>query len=143
MIKICESVIISAGRIKILIIGTGIDIVSIERIKKAEERWGRKFLERVFTEDELTYFLDHKLPHTHLAGRFAAKEATVKAFGTGFSEGITWKDIEVVKMPNGKPEIALHGKLRTLSETMSVKTIHLSISHDGGFAIAQVLLEGD
>lgn len=141
MIKIYDSVIISSGRIKILIIGTGIDIVSIIRIKKAEERWGRRFLERVFTGDELTYFLNHKLPHTHLAGRFAAKEATVKAFGTGFSEGITWKDIEVVKRPNGKPEITLHGKLRTLSETIAVKNIHISISHDGGFAIAQVILE--
>lgn len=124
-----------------MIIGTGIDIVSIDRIKKAEERWGRRFLERVFTENELTYFLNHKLPHTHLAGRFASKEATVKAFGTGFSNGITWKDIEVVKRPNGKPEIALHGELRILSETMCVNNIHLSISHDGGYAIAQVILE--
>lgn len=124
-----------------MIIGTGIDIVSIDRIKKAEERWGRRFLERVFAGDELTYLLNHKLPHTHLAGRFAAKEATVKAFGTGFTRGITWKDIEVVKRPNGKPDIALHGKLRTLSETLFVKNIHLSISHDGGFAISQVIIE--
>ena len=124
-----------------MIIGTGIDIVSIARIKKAEERWSRRFIERILTEDEVTYYLNHKLPHTHLAGRFAAKEATVKAFGTGFSNGITFKDIEVVKRASGKPEIALHGKLRTLSETMSVRNIHLSISHDGGFAIAQVILE--
>ncbi len=125
-----------------MIIGTGIDIVSIVRIKKAEKRWGRRFLERILTEDELAYYLNHKLPHTYLAGRFAAKEATVKAFGTGFSRGITWKDIEVVKMPTGKPEIALHGEIKKLSDTMNLKNIHISISHDGDYAIAQVILEG-
>ncbi len=110
-----------------MIIGTGIDIVAIHRIKTADERWGRKFLERVFTEDELRYCFDHKFPHPHLAGRFASKEAAMKAFGTGLSRGIKWKDVEVVRNYDGKPEVVLHGKLRELADAESVKKIHISI----------------
>ena len=126
-----------------MIIGIGIDIVAIHRIKTADERWGRRFLERIFTEDELRYCFDHKFPHTHLAGRFASKEAAMKAFGTGLSRGITWKDVEVVKGTEGKPEIVLHGKLRELADANLVKRAHISIAHDGGNAIAQVVLEGE
>ncbi len=126
-----------------MIIGIGIDIVAIRRIKTADERWGRRFLERVFTEDEIRYCFDHKFPYTHLAGRFASKEAAMKAFGTGLSRGIRWKDAEVVRNSDGKPEIVLHGKLRELADTKLVKKIHISITHDGGNAIAQVILEGE
>ena len=126
-----------------MIIGIGIDIVVIPRIKTANERWGRRFLDRIFTENELTYCLNHKFPHNHFAGRFASKEAVMKAFGTGLSRGITWKDVEVVRNSDGKPEIVLHGKLRQFADSKSVKKIHISIAHDGGNAIAQVVLEGE
>lgn len=125
-----------------MIIGIGIDIVSVSRIKDAEKRWGRRFLDRVFTEREIKYAMLHKSPHSRLAARFAAKEAMTKAMGTGFTGGITWKDIEVLNKDSGRPEIILHGKVREIAESMEVKGIHLSISHDGDYAVAQVVLEG-
>src|SRR3989304_3020869 len=76
------------------------------------------------------------------AARFAAKEAMTKAMGTGFTGGITWKDIEVLNKDSGRPEIILHGKVREIAESMEVRGIHLSISHDGDYAVAQVVLEG-
>lgn len=126
----------------IVIIGIGIDIIETDRIREAADRWGERFLNRIFTEDELTYCFHNKFPHTHLAGRFASKEAAMKAFGTGLSRGITWKDVEVAKNAAGKPEIVLHGKMIEFAEISAVKYIHLSISHTNGNAIAQVILEG-
>ncbi len=125
-----------------MIIGIGIDIVSVSRIKDAEKRWGRRFLDRVFTEREIKYAMLHKSPHSRLAARFAAKEAMTKALGTGFTGGITWKDIEVLNKDSGRPEIILHGKVREIAESMEVREIHLSISHDGDYAVAQVVVEG-
>ena len=125
-----------------MIIGIGIDIVSVSRIKDAEKRWGRRFLDRVFTEREIKYAMLHKSPHSRLAARFAAKEAITKAMGTGFTGGITWKDIEALNKDSGRPEIILHGKVREIAESMEVRRIHLSISHDGDYAVAQVVLEG-
>jgi len=125
-----------------VIIGTGIDIVSVRRIKETEAKWGQRFLNRVFTEGELTYSFNHKSPHIHLAARFASKESVMKALGTGHSRGVTWKGIEIVNKESGKPEVMLHGKTRALAEAMGVRTIHVSIAHDDGYAIAQVILEG-
>ncbi len=125
-----------------MIIGTGIDIVSIKRIKDAEKRWGRRFLDRVYTAGETKYAMLQLYPHPRLAARFAAKEATVKALGTGFTGGITWKDIEVQNKDSGRPGIILHGKVRDTAESKGVRVIHLSISHDGDYAVAQVVLEG-
>ncbi|MBI5038450.1 MAG: holo-ACP synthase [Nitrospirae bacterium] len=126
-----------------MIIGMGIDIVSVRRIKETEARWGQRFLNRVFTEGELTYSFNHKAPHIHFAARFVSKESVMKALGTGHSRGVTWKDIEIVNKESGKPEVMLHGKTRDLAEAMGVRTIHVSIAHDDGYAIAQVILEGD
>lgn len=125
-----------------MIIGIGIDIIETDRMRGAVSRWGERFLNRIFTEDELSYCLQKKYPHTHLAGRFASKEAAMKAFGTGLSRGIAWKDVEVVRNIDGKPDIVLHGKMAELAEISAVKYIHLSISHTNGNAIAQVILEG-
>ena len=124
-----------------MIIGTGIDIVAIKRIREAETNWGRRFLDRVFTEGEIRYSLNHKSPHIHLAARFAAKEAMMKAVGIGLSDGIRWKDIEVINKESGRPEVVLHGKVKDIATHTRVTNIHLSISHDGEYAIAQVLLE--
>ncbi len=124
-----------------MVIGIGIDIVAVERIREAEKRWGQRFLNRIFTEGEIKYSFNHKLPHIHLAARFASKEAMMKALGTGFSGGIRWKDIEVINKDSGKPEIILHGRGRELSDFMKVRGIHISISHDDTYAVAQVVLE--
>ncbi len=126
-----------------MIIGTGIDIVSIRRIQEAETKWGEKFLRRIFTEGELKYSLNHKSPHIHLAARFASKEAVMKSLGTGHRDGVVWKDIEVINKESGKPEMMLHGKTRELAGAMGVRNIHVSIAHDDGYAVAQVVLEGD
>lgn len=127
---------------RVLIIGIGIDIVEISRINEAEKRWGERFLEKVFTEGEIKYSMLNKSPHQRLAARFAVKEAMSKALGTGIASGITWKDTEVISRDNGRPEILLHGRLREIAESMGVTGIHVSISHDGDHAIAQVVLEG-
>ena len=127
---------------QVLIIGIGIDIVEISRIKEAEKRWGQRFLERIFTEGEIKYSMIHTSPYPRLAARFAVKEAMSKAIGTGITNGITWKDAEVISRDSGRPEILLHGKLRKIAESMGVTGIHVSISHDGNHAVAQVVLEG-
>ena len=125
-----------------MIIGIGIDIVEISRIKEAEKRWGQRFLERIFTEGEIKYSMIHTSTYPRLAARFAVKEAMSKAIGTGITNGITWKDTEVISRDSGRPEILLHGKLRKIAESIGVTGIHVSISHDGDHAIAQVILEG-
>ncbi len=125
-----------------LILGIGIDIVDIGRIRKAEKRWGQRFLSRVFTEGEVNYSVLQVSPHPRLAARFAAKEAASKALGTGLTLGVTWKDIEVLNNANGRPEIILHGKAREMASAKGIRNIHLSISHDGNYAAAQVILEG-
>ena len=125
-----------------MIIGTGIDIVAIKRIREAETKWGRRFLDRVFTEGEIRYSLNHKSPHIHLAARFASKEAMMKAVGTGLRDGIRWTDIEVINKESGRPGVVLHGKVKDIAGSMGVTGIHMSISHDEAYAIAQVVLEG-
>ncbi len=126
-----------------MIIGTGIDIVRVERIEKAIEKWGGAFERRVFTEAELEYCMKQKRPAEHLAARFGAKEAVMKAFGTGLSGGVSWKDAQVVRGSGGRPEVVLSGRLKELAGEMGVSAAHVSFSHDGGFAMAQVILTGD
>ncbi|HAS16753.1 MAG: holo-[acyl-carrier-protein] synthase [Nitrospirae bacterium RIFCSPLOW2_12_42_9] len=125
-----------------MIIGTGVDIVAVNRIKDAGTKWGKRFLNRIFTENELRYSFSHKIPHMHLAARFASKEAVMKALGTGHNHGIVWKDIEVINKESGKPEIVLRGKSMELAKSMGMVNIHISIAHDESYAIAQVVLEG-
>lgn len=125
-----------------MILGIGIDIVAVERIKIANNRWGEKFLKRVFTEDEIKYSLMKRIPYRHLAARFASKEALIKALGMGLTEIISLKNIEIVNSDTGAPSIILHGRLKEIISARGVSKIHLSISHDGDYAIAQVILEG-
>ena len=126
-----------------MIIGTGIDLVQIERIEQAMEKWGGAFERRVFTEAELEYCMKQKRPAEHLAARFGAKEAVMKAFGTGLSGGVSWKDAQVVRGSGGRPEVVLSGRLKELAGEMGVSAAHVSFSHDGGFAVAQVILTGE
>ncbi len=123
-----------------MIAGVGVDIVKIERIKTAVEKWGERFMDRVFTEDEKRYSLGKYNPYPHLAARFAYKEALVKALGTGFKMGIKWNDIELVRNGDGKPEARLQGEVKKIADQKGINNIMVSVSHDTDYAIAYVTI---
>lgn len=118
------------------VLGLGTDIVEIDRIKSIMARHPKKFLDRLFTPREQEYCLKRKEPALHFAGRFAAKEAVVKALGTGFSQGLTWKDFEIIPNPNGKPEVILSPSAIDLC---GQATILVSISHCDHYATATAI----
>ncbi len=124
-----------------MIIGIGIDLVKIDRIQKAGRNHSG-FLERVFTEAERSYCSRQKFAAQHFAGRFAAKEAVLKAIGTGWSAGVKWTDIEVLHGDGGGPIVNVSGRVRDLMDLKGVKQILLSYSHDEGYAVAQAVLVG-
>lgn len=124
-----------------MIVGTGIDIAEVPRIRQAIERFGDRFVRRVFTEGEIRY-CDAKANRVErYAARFAAKEAAMKALGTGWNHGVRWRDCEVVRQPGGRPTIRFHGKAAEFADRLSVKNAALSLSHTSDQAIAQVILE--
>lgn len=123
-----------------MIKGIGTDIIEIKRIKNAAEK-GKGFLERVFLVGELTYSFEKKDPYPSLAARFAAKEAVMKALGTGF-QGISWHDIEVVCEEKGKPVIVLHGGAAEIAGVNGIKQILISLSHSREFATAFAIAVG-
>ncbi len=133
-----------------IIIGIGIDLVKSDRVKNAVEKWDKRFLNRIFTPSEQDYAFAHKIPYLHLAGRFAVKEAVLKALGTGWGGGIRWNEISVVNEPAdgpnpsiaGKPRVEVSGKVKKLMDARGVKEIQVSISHDTDYSIAQVVLIG-
>jgi holo-[acyl-carrier protein] synthase len=126
-----------------MIVGIGLDVVEIARIRRLMERWRERFLHRVFTEEELAYALRRHDPAEHLAARFAAKEATLKALGTGLSMGVRWREMEVRRPRGERPTLALSGRTAALGQSRGVHRLHLSLTHDAGLAMAQVLAEGD
>jgi holo-[acyl-carrier protein] synthase len=121
-----------------MLAGLGVDMIEVVRIKRSLERWGERFLNRVFTFKEREYCLRKAFPEQSLAARFATKEAVLKAFGTGLSGGIRWTDVEIVNNKNGKPEVRLG---RKITERFGDKKILVSISHNKEFAIAYAILE--
>ena len=125
------------------IIGIGVDIVEISRMKSILEQHGERFISRVFTENEKEYSMSTANAAERFAGRFAAKEAVIKALGVGKNTGITWHDIETVRVASGKPSVRLrnHALLYLKQKGGSGNAIHLSIAHDGGKAIAFVVME--
>jgi len=125
-----------------MILGIGIDLVKVERIERAVGRWSGGFTARVFTEGELDYCLRQKSPAVHLAARFGVKEAVMKAFGTGWSGGVRWTDVEVVRGESGRPGVVLSGRLMEMAADMGVKETLVSFTHDGGYAVAQAILTG-
>lgn len=127
---------------KKMIIGTGIDIVNIERIERLMTRWGDHFLGRVFTEKEIVWCRHRTRPPECFATRFAAKEAFLKAIGSGLRNGIQWTDIEVENDSMGKPLLSLHRRAKEVLQTRRIKRTFLTLSHDRPFAVAYVLLEG-
>jgi holo-[acyl-carrier protein] synthase len=124
------------------ILGIGLDATDIPRLADVLERYGERFLQRVFTPGEIAYCTRRRNPAPHLAGRFAAKEATMKALGTGHSRGVLWKDIEVVR-GGGPPRLQLHGGAARRAEGMQVRRSLLTITHSDTLALAQVMLIGD
>ena len=126
-----------------MILGIGIDIVKVERIKAAYKRLKYSFLKKVFTQKEIEYAFSKKDPFIHLSARFAAKEAFLKALGTGWSQGIKWTDIEVIESQNGAPKITFSGVLSEKAKKKGVKNALLSLSHDKMDAVAVVVLTGE
>ena len=125
------------------IIGIGLDIVKISRIRTMTERWHTRFLHRLYTEEERRLSSRRVSPYAFLAGRFAAKEAILKASGTGWSDGVGWLNIEVLHDKAGRPCAKVNGRAETLLREAGVTGILVSVSHDGEYAIAEALLIND
>lgn len=126
-----------------MIVGSGIDLVDIERIRRSAERYGERFLNRVYTAAEQAYCLRKRNAAESFAARFAAKEAAAKALGTGISHGVTWLEIEVVRQPGGRPALTFHGRARALAQKIGIRSAALSLTHTDTLAMASVVLEGD
>ena len=124
------------------IIGLGLDTTDIDRISDTIDRYGDRFLQRVFTEGEIAFCARRRVPAIHFAGRFAAKEAAMKALGTGRSRGVLWRDVEVVRL-GGPPQLQLHGGAARRFAAMGGRSSLLTITHSDDLAMAQVLLLGD
>ena len=124
-----------------MIIGTGLDIIEIERIKNSIRKYSPKFEQRVFSSGEINYCQSQGDPGKHFAARFAVKEAVSKCLGTGISGALGFKDMEVTHEESGKPVLKMTGKGKELFKKLKLKTIHISISHDHTYAIAHAIAE--
>lgn len=125
------------------VLGVGVDLVDLSRIRNAFVRWGEKFCDRVFLDAEREYCDAQAAPHRHYAGRFAVKEAVAKAFGTGIGDPIGWRDIQVVRDPQtGAPSVRLRGRAREIGRRRGVTRILVSLSHTHGQAVAQAVVLG-
>ena len=124
-----------------MIYGIGIDLVRIERMERVIGRWGDRFIHRIFTQKEKTFCFKRTSPFSAFALRFAAKEAFSKAIGLGMRKGIKWREIEIFNDPSGKPGLALHGTSLKICRKKGIARIHLSLSDEGAYAAAIVVLE--
>lgn len=124
-----------------MIVGIGVDIVDIDRVEDMIERHGKRFIGKTFTDGEVAYCEGRKLPGSHYAGRFAAKEAVFKALGTGWREGIGWKEIEVVADQHGKPRLRLTGMAAAKANDLGISDLLLTISHCDCHAVACVVAQ--
>jgi holo-[acyl-carrier protein] synthase len=124
------------------VIGTGVDLVECARIQRSVDRFGDRFLRRVFTDGEIKYSMSMKFPARHLAARFAAKEAASKAFGTGIGKAMGWRNIDIQKRPSGEPFLVLSGPAKELAERSGVTSALVTLSHTEQHAIASVVLQG-
>jgi len=122
--------------------GIGVDIVRAERLSQALERFGSRMEKRIYTEGELAYCRSHRDPLPHLAARFAAKEAAFKAIGTGLSGGVGWRQAEVLQPGGQQPQLLFHDAALERFRLLGASSVHLSLTHDGGFAVACVVIEG-
>jgi holo-[acyl-carrier protein] synthase len=125
------------------IIGLGLDATDIDRIADTIDRWGERFLRRIFTDGEVAYCTRRRVPAIHFAGRFAAKEAAMKALGTGWADGVAWRDFEVVRVGRQAPALVLRGRAAALAQARGMTRWLVALSHSGATAIAWVLAEGE
>jgi holo-[acyl-carrier protein] synthase len=125
------------------IIGIGVDVIEIDRIRGSLERHGARFLRRIFTDGEQQYCGRMKHPAQFYAARFAAKEAVSKAFGTGIGASLGWLDIEVRRKPSGEPFVVLHGEGTKLAQRLGIREVLLSLSHSEHYAVANAVAVGD
>jgi holo-[acyl-carrier protein] synthase len=124
-----------------LIVGTGVDLAEVSRIRASIERFGDRFRDRIFTPLEIAYVEKKANKYERYAGRFAAKEAGMKAIGTGWKRGVTWHDFEVVNLPSGRPTLKLSGVAAAVASQLGVTAIQLSITHTSELGMAHVILE--
>jgi len=124
-----------------MIVGTGVDIAEVPRIAAAIERFGERFLRRIFTDNEIRYCESKANKIERFAARFAAKEAALKAIGTGWRRGVAWRDVEVTREWGGRPTMVFHGVAGEFAAKLGVKRVHVSLSHTAEHAIAHVILE--
>jgi len=123
--------------------GIGVDLAKIPRMRQVVERWQDRFLRRVFTEAEIAYCQRRHDPIPHLAARFAAKEAVMKALGTGLRMGVTWREVEVRRERGEAPTMVLTGRTAAIARAKGASRILVSLTHDGDYAFAQVMLVGE
>jgi holo-[acyl-carrier protein] synthase len=124
-----------------MITGIGIDVIQNDRIRDSIERFGDRFLHRIYTEGEIEYCKNCARPEIHYAARFAAKEAAFKALGTGWTAGVKWKDIEIERLPSGKPKLHLYGEALAHATAAGAKGFYVSLTHDQLVSCAVVVLE--
>ena len=125
-----------------MILGTGVDLAEVARIRHAVERYCQRFIGRIYTPGEIAYVERKANRYERYAGRFAAKEAGMKAIGTGWKRGVRWQDFEVANLLSGRPTLRLHGEAAKIAEGLGVKSVHLSITHTAELGMAHVILEG-
>jgi holo-[acyl-carrier protein] synthase len=125
-----------------MIVGTGVDLAEVDRIKASIERYGERFIARIYTPGEIAYVERKANKYERYAARFAAKEAGMKAIGTGWKRGVTWRDFEVANLPSGRPVLKFHGVAAQIAEKLGVKNISLSLTHTAQLGMAHVILEG-
>jgi len=124
-----------------MILGTGVDLAEVSRIRASIERYGERFVGRVYTAGEIAYVERKANRYERYAARFAAKEAGMKAIGTGWTSGVTWRDFEVANLPSGRPTLRLHGRAAAIAASLGVRAISLSITHTAELGMAHVILE--
>ena len=125
------------------VLGIGADLVETARIQHSLERFGERFLHRIFTAGEIAYCQSMKYPARHFAARFAAKESVSKAFGTGIGKSMGWRDIDVHRKASGEPFVVLHGGAKDMGDERRVSAVWISLSHTEHHAMATIVLEGD
>jgi holo-[acyl-carrier protein] synthase len=124
-----------------MIVGTGVDLAEVDRIRASIERYGERFIARIYTPGEIAYVERKANKYERYAARFAAKEAGMKAIGTGWKRGVTWQDFEVSNLPSGRPVLKFHGVAAEIAEKLGVKNISLSLTHTAQLGMAHVILE--
>jgi holo-[acyl-carrier protein] synthase len=125
----------------VMLVGTGIDLVEVPRIARSMERFGERFLRRIFTDEEIAFCRAKATAAESFAARFAAKEAGAKALGTGIQHGVAWKELEVRRLPGQRPTLHLSGRARVIAGQLGVARVSLSLTHTRGLAMATVHLE--